>query len=141
MNEQVYQLRPLEELPFYCHPVYLFLAVWAVMLGSLELQVSESTYPDRSMGVILFLVSLLALLGGVAAVRFANYGGKELPVSLAYRVNFRRLGKINWLLFVCILAIAAFNYLTLGPVPVLGFIGVPTEVYIEYGRFRQVLFP
>jgi oligosaccharide repeat unit polymerase len=141
MNEQVYQVRPLAELPFYCHPVYLFLAVWAVMLGSLELQVSESTYPDRSMGVMLFLVSLLALLAGVMAVRFANYGEKESPGSLAYRVDSSRLRKINWLLSVCILAIIAFNYLTVGPVPVLGFIGVPTEVYIEYGRFKQVLFP
>jgi oligosaccharide repeat unit polymerase len=141
MNAAALRVRPLSDLAFYCHPVYLFLAVWAVMLGSLEIQVSESTYPDRSMGVILFLVSVLALSVGVGAVRLANYARAESPVSLAYRIDSGRLREINWLLCFCIIPIVAYNYLTLGPPPVLGFFGVSTVVYLEYGRLRQVLFP
>ncbi len=141
MNAVAYRLRPLAELPFYCHPVYLFLAVWAVMLGSLELQVSELTYPDRSMGVILFLVSLLALLAGVGAVRLANYAHPEPQVSLSYRIDSGLLRKINWFLCLCIVPIVIFNYLTVGPPPIFGFFGVSTVVYLEYGRLKQILFP
>jgi oligosaccharide repeat unit polymerase len=141
MNATANRVRPLSELPFYCHPVYLFLAVWVVMLGSLEMQVSESTYPDRSMGVILFLVSVLALLAGVGAVRLANYASTESPFSLAYRIDAERLRKVNWFMFLCIVPIVIFNYLTVGPPPILGFVGAQTVVYLEYGRFKQLLFP
>jgi oligosaccharide repeat unit polymerase len=141
MITKSHRVRPLDELPFYCHPVYLFFTVWAAMLGSLEVQVSESTYPDRSLGVILFLVSSLALLAGVGAVRLANYARTELPVSLTYRIDSGRLRKINWFLCLCILPIVIFNYLTVGPPPIFGFFGVSTVVYLEYGRLKQILFP
>jgi oligosaccharide repeat unit polymerase len=141
MNATKYRARPLAELPFYCHPLYLFLTVWAVMLGSLEVQVSESTYPGRSMGFILFFVSLLSLLAGVGTVRLANYGKTESPITLAYRIDSTRLWRINWILFICIVPIFVFNCLSFGAPPALGFFGVSTVVYIEYGRFKQVLFP
>jgi oligosaccharide repeat unit polymerase len=93
------------------------------------------------MGVILFLVSVLALFAGVGAVRLANYARRESPFSLAYRIDAGRLRKINWFMFLCIVPIVILNFVTLGPPPILGFFGVQTVVYIEYGRFRQVLFP
>ena len=141
MNATTHQVRPLAELPFYCHPIYLFLTVWALMLGSLIIQVSESTYPDSSMGVILFLVSLLALLAGVGAVRLANYAEKGSPISLAYRVDSRHLRRINWIICIGIASIVVFNSILMGPPPIIGFFGVPTLPYAEYGRFKQVLFP
>jgi oligosaccharide repeat unit polymerase len=141
MNTAAYRVRLLADLPVYCHPLYLFLASWAVMLGSLEIQVSELTYPDRSMGVILFLVSLLALLAGVGAVRLASYASKQSPISTSYKINARLLRRINWGIFIGIVSIAIFNYLSAGPPPILGFFGVPTATYAEYGRFKQVLFP
>lgn len=141
MTAKIYRVRSLAELPFYCHPVHLFLVVWAVMLGSLEMRISESTYPDRSMGVILCLVSVLSLLAGVGAGRLANCAFTETPVSLTYAIDSGRLRKINWFLCMCIVLIVIFNYLKVGPPPILGFFGVPTLNYDEYGRFKQALFP
>jgi len=111
------------------------------MLGALEIQVSESTYPDRSMGIILFLVSSLAMLAGVAAVRLANYAEKTSPVSLAYRIDPKLFRRSSWVLCIVILLIVVFNWASVGPVPLLGFFGVPTLNYAEYGRFKQVLEP
>lgn len=136
-----HRVRPLAKLPFFCHPIYLFLMSWALMLGSLELQVSELTYPDRSMGFILFLVSALSMLAGVGAVRFASYGDPEPPVSLIYRTDIGRLRTINWVICVCIVPIVIYNYISVGPPPLLGFFGISTIEYIEYGRFKQVLVP
>jgi hypothetical protein len=141
MNATTYRIRPLAELPFYCDPVYLFVASWALMLGSLEIQVSETTYPDRSMGIVLFLISLLAMLAGVGAVRLANYAEKTSALSLAYRIDASLLRKINWILFGIASVIVVFNWVSVGPAPVLGFFGAETSVYAEYGRFKQVLFP
>jgi oligosaccharide repeat unit polymerase len=141
MIARAQRVRPLAELPFYCHPLYLFLTVWAVMLGSLEVQVSESTYPGRSMGFILFFVSLLSLLAGVGTIRLANYAEPLSPLSLAYRIDSGRLRRINWILCLSIAAIVVFNYLSMGPPPILGFFGVPTVIYTEYGRFKQLLVP
>ena len=89
------------------------------MLGTLEFQVSETTYPDRSMGMILFLVSLLAMLAGVGAVRLANYAEKTSAVSLAYRIDAGLLRRINWI--VCIIGglIVVFNWVSVGPAPAL----------------------
>jgi oligosaccharide repeat unit polymerase len=141
MNATTHQVRPLAELPFYCDPVYLFVASWALMLGSLEIQVSETTYPDRSMGIILFLVSLLAMLAGIGAIRLANYAEKTSAVPLAYRIDARLLRKINWILCGIVFLIVAFNWVSVGPAPVFGFFGAETSVYAEYGRLKQVLFP
>ena len=111
------------------------------MLGALAIQISESTYPDWSMGVILFLVSALAMLAGVGAVRLANYAKQEPALSLSYRIDSESLRKINWIMCICIAVIIIFNYLSVGPPPIFGFFGVSTVLYLEYGRFKQVLVP
>src|SRR6476620_2293225 len=121
MSTATHRVRPLAELPFYCNPLYLFLASWALMLGALEIQVSESTYPDRTMGMVLFLISLLAMFAGVGAVRLANYAEKVSPASLAYQINAKLLRRINWILCIILLAIVAFNWASAGPPPVLAF--------------------
>jgi oligosaccharide repeat unit polymerase len=141
MNATTHRVRPLAELPFYCHPIYLFLTVWVLMLGSLTIQVSESTYPEPSMGAILFLLSLLGLLAGVGAVRLANYSEKATALSLAYRIDANLLRKINWILCGIVFLIVVFNWVSVGPAPLLGFFGAETAAYAEYGRFKQVLFP
>jgi hypothetical protein len=111
------------------------------MLGSLEIQVSETTYPDRSMGIILFLVSLLAMLAGVGTVRLANYAERTSAVSLVYRIDPRLLRRISCVLCIVLFLIVVFNWASVGPVPLLGFFGIPTVGYAEYGRFKQVLEP
>ena len=113
MYAQVYRVRAQAELPFYCHPVYLFLAVGAVILASLEVQVSESAYPDRSTGFLLFLVSFLAFLAGVEFVRLANYARTESPVSLAYMIDARLLREINWITCISLAPIVIFNWVSL----------------------------
>jgi oligosaccharide repeat unit polymerase len=48
---------------------------------------------------------------------------------------------INWIICICIVLIVIFNYLTVGPPPIFGLFGASTELYLEYGRFKQVLVP
>ena len=93
------------------------------------------------MGMILFLISLLAMLAGVGAVRLANYAEKTSAVSLAYRIDARLLRRINWIICIIGALIVVFNWVTVGPVPLLSFFGVPTAGYAEYGRLKQVLEP
>jgi oligosaccharide repeat unit polymerase len=141
MNATTHRVRPLAELPFYCDPVCLFIASWALMLGALEIRVSETTYSDRSLGIILFVVSLLAMLMGVGAIRLSSYAEKTSAVSLAYQIDARLLRKINWILCSIVVVIVVFNWVLAGPPPILGFFGAEASVYAEYGRFKQVLFP
>jgi oligosaccharide repeat unit polymerase len=138
---RMYRARPLSELPFYCHPVYLFLAAWVVMLGTLEVQVSESTYPDRWLGVALFIVSVAAMLFGFLLARRFDDSGTGPGPSLKYAMDTERIRRFTSLLGVSVLAIAAFNWAFSGPPPVFAFFGISTTNYLEYGRFKQVLFP
>ena len=111
------------------------------MLGALEFRVSESTYPDQWLGVILFLVSTVSMLLGFAAVRLTDYRIGTSKPSVDYSIDMKRLRWINVLVGIAILSIAIFNCLSAGPPPLLGLFGVDTSSYSEYGRFKQVLFP
>lgn len=141
MTLKFYRARPLADLPFYCHPVWLFLTSWAVMLAAVEFQISESTYPDRWMGIELFAISTGSMLLGYGIARFSNYGKEAKPVSLEYVIDTKRLWQINLGIGLGLLAIVVFNWLTAGPPPFLGFFGVDTLYYLEYGRFKQALQP
>ncbi len=141
MNFVVYRARPLSALPFYCHPVYLFLAAWVVMLGTLEVQVSESTFPDRGLGIILFLTSIAAMSAGFWIGRISEAAEIASVLPPRYLVDTQKMRKCTSFLGLSVLAIAAFNWKRFGAPPLLGFFGLPTASYVEYGRFKQILFP
>lgn len=137
---QYFRLRPLEQLPFFCHPVYMFLAIWIVMLGTLELQVSWSTYPDRAVGLTVFLISVLAMLAGFAVTRQSDDSDFQ-PALERYSIRIEPLRKSVLILGGCSLLLVIYNYVAFGLPPIAGFIGFSTLDYQEYGRFKQALQP
>jgi len=139
-TEQQIQLRPLRELPFYCHPVYLFVAVWIAMLVSLEFQVSWSTYPDRSLGIAVFAISVGSLLLGFVALRQepTARAKRSLP---RYSIRTEPLRKSILILGVGSVGLVVYNFLAFGLPPIASFLGASTLDYQEYGRFKQALEP
>lgn len=109
------------------------------MLATLELQVSWSTFPDRSLGFAIFFVSVFSMLVGFAAVRRSESSG---PAGLTdYVVRVRSLRKATLIIGGATVALVLFNYLADGLPPVASFFGFSTLDYQEYGRFKQVLEP
>ena len=137
---QYFRLRPLEQLPFFCHPVYIFLAIWVVMLGALELQVSWSTYPEHILGLTIFLVSVLAMLAGFALTRQTDDSDFR-PELQRYSIRMAPLRKSVLILGGCSLLLVIYNYVSFGLPPIAGFFGLSTLDYQEYGRFKQALQP
>ena len=137
---RLFRIRPLSELPFYCHPVYLFLAIWVVMLATLELQVSWSTFPEHALGIELFLVSVATMLMGCALVRHSS--DRLAPAaSTRYLIRTTPLRKAVYLLAAGSVGIVAYNYVAFGLPPIAAFFGLATFDYQEYGRFKQALQP
>ena len=135
-----FRLRPLAQLPFFCHPVYVFLAIWICMLGTLELQVSWSTYSDRALGLTVFLVSVLGMLAGFAITRQSDDSDFQ-PALERYSIRVAPLRRTVLLLGGCSLLLVIYNYLSFGFPPIAGFFGLSTLDYQEYGRFKQALQP
>lgn len=139
---RLFRIRPLSQLPFYCHPVYLFVSIWAAMLATLELQVSWSTFPDRGLGLSVFLVSVLTmLLGYGVAKRSDEYFADDPPIASLYLIRTDLLRRTTWILALGSLALVAYNYVAFGLPPVAAFFGLSTFDYQEYGRFKQALQP
>jgi len=138
---RLFRIRPLSQLPFYCHPVYLFVATWIIMLGTLELQVSWSTFPDRALGISIFLISVVAMLLGFAAVRRAEDSSELPPAPDRYLIRTEPLRKSIWILAAGSMLLVVYNYFAFGLPPLAGFFGFSTYDYQEYGRFKQALQP
>lgn len=139
-KSRLLRIRPLSELPFYCHPVYLFLGIWVVMLATLELQVTWSTFPDHALGIELFLISVVTMLLGCTLARHSS--GSLAPLMASrYLIRVRALRKAIYLLAAGSLLIVAYNYVAFGLPPMAAFFGLATFDYQEYGRFKQALQP
>jgi oligosaccharide repeat unit polymerase len=135
-------LRPNGDLPFYCRPVILFVLVWLMMLTALSFHVSYDTYPTVDLPISLFAVSLIALLAGYGLVRLLFPASSEQSDDGGeYVLNVTRLRRMNWLLVAIAVAIMLVNLKLDGLPPAFGFLSFSTTSYLEYGRFKQLLFP
>lgn len=129
--------RPRHELPVYCNPIALFLAVWLVMLLSLTFHVSYVIYPYLGTPVLIFLISASPLLlGFFACTAVLEREGPKIK-STWYVLDVTVLWRLNLLFCILALALIGLNWFTSGPPPA---IGDPTT-YLTYGRLKQVLFP
>jgi hypothetical protein len=136
------RIRNPSQVPFYCHPVKLFVAGWLMMLGSLELHISYTTYPDLSLPLNLFACSLLPLLVGYFTVHLAHKAINYRPDDrTVYCVDATRLRRFHLLISAIALGIVLLNLGLYGAPPIAGFFGAETLDYQEYGSLRQVLFP
>lgn len=136
--------RPDAHLPFYCHPVKLFVLVWVVMLASLAFRISYSSYPHMELPVLLFGASVLSLLCGYV-LRPDDAELRQSAADSAQRgnplLNVSRLRRLNWLFVAMTLAIMLVNLKLDGLPPLLGLFSFDTKIYLDYGRMKQVLFP
>ncbi len=142
MYSQVFQIRKRSQVPFYCDPVKLFLTVWLAMLVSLYFPIAYTTYPDASLGLILFIASLLSYGLGYVTVRAAYKSvGYEAIGPDRYRVDVTRLRRFHRLLWLVVIAIVLLNLKIYGLPQVVGFVKEHTLSHFEYGSLKQALFP
>jgi len=142
ITSRVFQVRGPSQLPFYCKPLSLFVAVWLLMLAALQLRISYTSYPDISLGLILFVASLLSFLFGYATIRVAYSSIGYVPSGYThYKIDITRLRRFHLFLVGIVLAIMIMNWRLHGLPPLFGFIGLDTLDYMEYGSLRQLLFP
>ncbi|HEY1577926.1 MAG TPA: O-antigen polymerase [Terracidiphilus sp.] len=131
------ELRARQDIPFFCNPLVIFLANWALMLVSLSFQVTYVTYPGLGMPLLLLGLSVGSFLFGYIVSRMLLHRWPAQPDAPFFTLDVTQLWQLNLLLCVGSLAIIIFNWVLSGPPPA---IGDPTS-YLTYGRFKQVLFP
>jgi oligosaccharide repeat unit polymerase len=129
--------RPRRELPIYCNPVALFLAVWILMLACLSVHVSYVIYPDIGIPFLIFFVSAGSMLLGYFASTAILERDTLQDEVIDYVLDVTRLWRMNLLFCAFALVLIGFNWYTSGPPPA---IGDPTT-YLTYGNLKQILFP
>jgi oligosaccharide repeat unit polymerase len=135
-------IRSQGSLPFYCHPLKLFLAVWVAMVVSLEFRITDATYPSLGLPLALFAGSSLAFLFGYVLVRLAHVrNSKKISQPTRYQVDLVRLRRLMLVLSCIALILMAANVRAFGLPPLLGFFGFSTYSYTTYGKLKQLLFP
>jgi oligosaccharide repeat unit polymerase len=129
--------RPRQELPVYCNPIALFLAVWILMLACLCVHVSYAIYPNLATPFLIFLVSTASLLLGFFACTAVLERQETKTDSTLYVLDVSFLRRLNLLFCALALALIALNWVTSGPPPAIG----DPSTYLTYGKLKQVLFP
>lgn len=134
--------RSARELPFFCHPIKLFLFVWLVMLAALSIHVSESSYPTLDIPLTLFALSLLSMIAGYLLILLLN-AGRVRPShhNEAIQLDRQRLRILNLAFLLVALLIVLVNLKIAGLPPVFSFFSFDAKEYLEYGKLKQILFP
>jgi oligosaccharide repeat unit polymerase len=134
-------LRPDWSLPFYCHPVKLFVTAWTLMLIALAFRISYSSYPSMGLPILLFGISLLSLLCGYQWFGSSDNDQQAGQGSSRCMLNVTRLRNLNWVFTIICIAIMLLNLKLDGLPPAFGLFSFDTKMYLDYGRLKQVLFP
>jgi oligosaccharide repeat unit polymerase len=141
MFSKIFKIRSSADLPFYCSPLRLFLAVWLLMLTCFQLRISYTSYPDLSLAFLVFAFSLISFLIGLISIRSAYFAVGYSPMGPShYKIDIRKLRRFHLATFGIALAIIIMNWKLYGLPPLFGFFGAETLNYQEYGSLRQVLF-
>jgi hypothetical protein len=139
---RVFVVRDQSQLPFYCRPFLLFIAVWLLMLAAFQLHISYTSYPDISVAIVIFIASFLSFLLGYGTIRVAYLSTGQQPQGASrYQIDITRLRRFHLLTVGIVIAIMLMNLKLHGLPPLFGFFGADTLDYMEYGSLRQVLFP
>ena len=138
---KLWRVRKPNDVPFYCSPVHMFFTQWALMLSTLLLRISYLSFPDLSIGTLLFVLASASFLGGFWTLVWAYKALRYNPWgSESYLVNLSRLRRFHFAAAVIVLTIMFMNLKLYGLPPVFGFFGADTMGYQEYGSLRQPLF-
>jgi oligosaccharide repeat unit polymerase len=138
-----YPLRPDSALPFYCRPIPLFFAIWAMMLGALAFHITDVSYPTMGIPLVLFALSTVSFLAGYALTwlirRTRQYDTGTQPSSV--ELNLKRLRWCTSIMLVLCCVIIIANVRIDGLPPIFGFFSFDATTYEQYGRMKQILFP
>lgn len=129
--------RPRQELPIYCNPIALFLAVWGLMLICLCFHISYVIYPYFTTPVVIFVISITALLLGYFASTAILERDSSPDKTVAYSIDVTALWRLNLLFSVFALALIGLNWVMAGPPPLIS----DPSSYLTYGKLKQILFP
>jgi hypothetical protein len=130
-------LRPRRELPIYCNPIALFLAIWVLMLACLSVHVSYVIYPYFGIPFLIFIVSAGSLfLGYFASTAILERDSLEED-AVSYVLDVTGLWRLNLVFSAFALALIGLNWFTSGPPPAIG----DPSSYLTYGNLKQILFP
>jgi oligosaccharide repeat unit polymerase len=141
MLTRIYKAKRQSDLPFYCNPALLFIAVWLVMLCSLGFQISDVSYPEISLPLLVFAASLLSFLAGYCLTRAICWNRVESRPITCYQIDITRLRKFILFLACSASAVNIYNIATSGLPPVLSLLGVETLSVNDYGRLKQLMGP
>jgi hypothetical protein len=142
MTSEVFPIRQTSDLPFFCRPFQLFIAVWSMMLVTFQLKISYTSYPYISLALGLCAISLLSFSIGYATVHSAARAIGYRPVgAAAYQIDRTRLRRFHFACFTVTAVVIAINWKLYGKPPIFGFFGADTLAYGEYGSLKQALFP
>ncbi len=141
MFSKIFKIRSSADLPFYCSPLRLFLAVWLLMLTCFQLHISYTSYPDLSLALLVFACSLVSFLIGLISIRSAYFAVGYSPIGPNhYKIDIKKLRRFHLAASGIAIAIIIMNLKLHGLPPIFGFFGADTLNYQEYGSLRQVLF-
>ena len=111
------------------------------MLGSLRFEISDVSYPNFSLPVLIFAASLLSFLLGYYLVRIICWKQVNSRASACYQIDITRLRRFNLLLACAALPLIVYNYATSGLPPFFALFGLSTKLIYEYGRLKQLSGP
>lgn len=111
------------------------------MLASVRFRITEVSYPDFSLPILICLASVVSFLIGYSVVRIICWNSTNSRVTNFYQIDISRLRKFNFVLACSALSIIAFNLFTSGIPPFLAFFGFAAKSSYDYGRLKQLLIP
>jgi oligosaccharide repeat unit polymerase len=142
MRSVFYRYKSGKDLPILASPLVLFLVVWALMLGSLRIQIAQISYPGLFIPFLLFGLSLAGFLCGQAIYMVVSRRAERKPVPIGYEVNVPRLRLITWFMVAVAVGIILMNLALDGLPPIVGLLGVAdTADFHHYGRLLQIMGP
>jgi oligosaccharide repeat unit polymerase len=141
MISNVFRIKRQSSLPFYCNPLLLFLFIWLIMLGSLWFKITEVSYPNFSLPVLIFAASFLSFLFGYYLVRTVYWRQVNMHAFAGYQIDISRLRRFNLVLACAALMLIAYNYAIAGLPPFFALFGFSTESVNGYGKLKQLLGP
>jgi len=120
------------------NPLFVFVAVWFIIMATFSIRIA-TFFPDFNIRQYIYpTLSIISFSMGYLSL----FLFKTKSIKKSY-VNYFSKKRFNIFIFVLIsisLMIISLNIFLYGLPPVFSFFGFDTVVYLEYGRFKGVLF-
>ncbi len=120
------------------NPLNVFLFIWVLILFTFQLNISYFFPKYTVRELLLPFFSIFYFILGFMTVKLF----KKKKYKIKYCVHFcqRRFNLFILILIMISLIIVIINIVMFGPPPLMSIFGYHTTVYLEYGRFKGLLF-